>query len=427
LLNRFNKKWLIVLTSLLLVTAIGFTACSSAATTTTSTQPTSTTQSISKTTTTSAPVQTTSTTTTFAPITSTTTQPTSTTSTTTTVITSTTAPATTSTSSLPIVALNGAGGTFPAPLYTSWFATYAKLTGVQVNYQAVGSGAGITAITNNTVDFGASDAIMTSAQVTAAQASNGTLLTIPTTMGAVAIIYNISGLGNYQLKLSGNVLAGIYLKTISTWDDPAIVALNPGANLPHSAIAVVHRSDSSGTSYIFTNYLAQVSKQWSTQVGVATAVNWPGDVGGSGSAGVSAYVQDLTGSIGYVELAYAVQNNIAVAQMQNSSGAFITPSVASASAAADGVTLPANMLVMITNSSNPTAYPITGFTWLLVYQNQKDQVKGQELVNLLWWILTSAQQYNNALTYPSLPASAVTIAEAEVNSMTYNGQPLHHN
>ena len=334
---------------------------------------------------------------------------------------------TTTTSSLPIVALNGAGGTFPAPLYTSWFATYAKLTGVQVNYQAVGSGAGITAITNNTVDFGASDAIMTSAQVTAAQAANGTLLTIPTTMGAVAIIYNISGLGNYQLKLTGNVLAGIYLKSITTWDDPAIVALNPGANLPHSAIAVVHRSDSSGTSYIFTNYLAQVSKQWSTQVGVATAVNWPGDVGGSGSAGVSAYVQDLTGSIGYVELAYAVQNNIAVAQMQNSSGTFITPSVASASAAADGVTLPANMLVMITNSSNPTAYPITGFTWLLVYQNQKDQVKGQELVNLLWWILTSAQQYNNALTYPALPASAVAIAEAEVSSMTYNGQALHHN
>jgi len=425
LLKRFNKKWIIVLTSLLLITSIVFTACSSTATTTT-TQPTSTTQAISTTTPTTSSVVTTSSTTTLIP-TSTTTQPTSTTSTTTTVITSTTPPATTTTSSLPIVPLNGAGGTFPAPLYTSWFATYAKLTGVQVNYQAVGSGAGITAITNNTVDFGASDAIMTSAQVTAAQASNGTLLTIPTTMGAVAIIYNISGLGNYQLKLNGNVLAGIYLKNITNWDDPAIVALNPGANLPHSAIAVVHRSDSSGTSYIFTNYLAQVSKQWSTQVGVATAVNWPGDVGGSGSAGVSVYVQDLTGSIGYVELAYAVQNNLAVAQMQNSSGTFITPSVASASAAADGVTLPANMLVMITNSSNPTAYPITGFTWLLVYQNQKDQAKGQELVNLLWWILTSAQQYNNALTYPALPASAVAIAEAEVNSMTYNGQALHHN
>jgi len=298
---------------------------------------------------------------------------------------------------------------------------------VQVNYQAVGSGAGITAITNNTVDFGASDAIMTSAQVTAAQAANGPLLTIPTTMGAVAIAYNLNIMGSNQLKLNGTVLANIYLKTITYWDDPAIVALNPGINFPHAGIAVVHRSDSSGTSYIFTNYLSQVSQQWSTQVGTATSVNWPGDVGGSGTAGVAADVQQIGGSIGYIELAYAVQNNITVALMQNSSGNYIAPSVASASAAADGVTLPANMLIMITNSSNPTAYPITGFTWLLVYQNQTNQVKGQELVNLLWWILTRAQTNNNALTYPQLPASAITIAEAQVNSITYNGQALHHN
>jgi phosphate transport system substrate-binding protein len=298
---------------------------------------------------------------------------------------------------------------------------------VQVNYQAVGSGAGITAITNNTVDFGASDAIMTSAQVAAAQAANGTLLTIPTTMGAVAIAYNLNTMGSNQLKLNGTVLANIYLKTITYWDDPAIVALNPGISFPHAGIAVVHRSDSSGTSYIFTNYLSQVSQQWSTQVGTATSVNWPGDVGGSGTAGVAADVQQIGGSIGYIELAYAVQNNITVALMQNSSGNYIVPSVASASAAADGVTLPANMLIMITNSSNPTAYPITGFTWLLVYQNQTNQIKGQELVNLLWWILTRAQTNNNALTYPQLPASAITIAEAQVNSITYNGQALHHN
>ena len=268
---------------------------------------------------------------------------------------------------------------------------------------------------------------MTSAQVTAAQATNGPLLTIPTTMGAVAIAYNLNTMGSNQLKLNGTVLANIYLKNITYWDDPAIVALNPGISFPHTGIAVVHRSDSSGTSYIFTNYLSQVSQQWSTQVGVATSVNWPGDVGGSGTAGVAADVQQIGGSIGYIELAYAVQNNITVALMQNSSGNYIAPSVASASAAADGVTLPANMLIMITNSSNPTAYPITGFTWLLVYQNQKDQVKGQELVNLLWWILTRAQTNNNALTYPQLPASAITIAEAQVNSITFNGQPLHHN
>ena len=417
MLNRFNKKWVIVLTSLLLVTAIAFTACSSATTTsTTTTSPTSTTQVIS-----------TPTATTSAVTTSTTTNPPGTTSMTSTSTTTTTTSPAITTSSTPTVALNGAGGTFPAPLYTQWFSIYASLTGVQVNYQAVGSGAGITAITNNTVDFGASDAIMTSAQVATAQASNGPLLTIPTTMGAVAIAYNLNTMGSNQLKLNGAVLAKIYLKTITYWDDPAIVALNPGINFPHAGIAVVHRSDSSGTSYIFTNYLSQVSQQWSTQVGVATSVNWPGDVGGSGTAGVAADVQQIGGSIGYIELAYAVQNNITVALMQNSSGNYIAPSVASASAAADGVILPANMLIMITNSSNPTAYPIVGFTWLLVYQNQTNQIKGQEIVNLLWWILTRAQTNNNALTYPQLPASAITIAEAQVNSITFNGQAMHHN
>ena len=419
MLKRFNKKWIIALTSLLLVTAITFTACSSTATTSeTTTQPTSTTQAVS----TTQPVLTT----TANPLASTTSTPTTAATSTTTANTTTTTAAA-STTSTPTVTLNGAGGTFPAPLYSQWFSTYASITGVQVNYQAVGSGAGITAITNKTVDFGASDAIMTSAQVAAAQAAGGPLLTIPTTMGAVAIAYNLNTMGTNQLKLNGTVLANIYLKNITYWDDPAIEALNPGISFPHAAIVVVHRSDSSGTSYIFTNYLAQVSQQWSTQVGVATSVNWPGDVGGSGTAGVAADVQQIGGSIGYVELAYAVQNNITVALMQNSSGNYIAPSIASASAAADGVTLPANMLVMITNSPNPAAYPIVGFTWLLVYQNQTNQVKGQELVNLLWWILTRAQTYNASLTYPQLPAAAITIAEAEVNSITYNGQPLQHN
>ena len=266
MLNKFNKKWLAVLTSLLLVTAVVFTACSSATTSTTTTiQPTSTTQFVTTT-------QPASTATTSTSVSATPTVTTSAMLTTTSTTTTTTTSLATTTSSTPVVALNGAGGTFPAPLYTQWFSTYASITGVQVNYQAVGSGAGITAITNKTVDFGASDAIMTSAQVAAAQAAGGPLLTIPTTMGAVAIAYNLNTMGTNQLKLNGTVLANIYLKNITYWDDPAIEALNPGINFPHTAIVVVHRSDSSGTSYIFTNYLAQMSQQWASQVGVATAV-----------------------------------------------------------------------------------------------------------------------------------------------------------
>ncbi len=325
------------------------------------------------------------------------------------------------------IPLNGAGGTFPAPLYTQWLATYATMTGIQVNYSAVGSGAGITAITNGTVDFGASDAIMTNGQIAAAEANHGAILAIPTTMGAVAITYNLPILGTNQLKLTGDVLANIYLKTITYWDDPAITALNPGVNFPHSPIAVVHRADSSGTSFIFTNYLSKISPQWQGQIGYGTTVNWPGDIGGSGSAGVASQIQQLLYSIGYVELAYAVQNNMPFALVQNSSGAYVAPSVDSASAAANGVTLPSNMLVMITNSSNPVAYPIVGFTWILAYVNQTNQVKGQELVNLLWWAIHGAQQYNNSLTYPVLPPTAVTLAENEINSISFNGKPLQHN
>ena len=369
--NKFNKKWLVVMTALLLVVALGFGACS---TTTTTTQTTTATATI--------------------------------------------------TTTVPVVPLNGAGGTFPAPLYTKWFDQYDQLTGIKINYQAVGSGAGINQITAGTVDFGASDALMTDAQITAAQAAFGPILEIPMTIGAVAITYNLPTLGQSQLKLTGDVLAKIYLKQITNWDDPAIAALNPGLNLPNIPIAVVHRSDGSGTTYIFTNYLSKVSQQWSTQIGNATTVNWPGDIGGQGSAGVAGQVQQLTGAIGYVEIAYAIQNKMTYAQLQNSSGNYITPSLDSASKAADGVTLPDDMKIMITNSSNPDAYPIVGFTWILAYQHQTDKTKGQELVNMLWWAIHDGQQYNNALTYPVLPAAAVTKAEAEIRSITYQGVPL---
>jgi phosphate transport system substrate-binding protein len=403
--NKFNKKWFVVLTSLLLVASSVLSACSTKTTTTQTTQPTTTatTMGTITTTKTSATIASSSTTTTGSP---------------------TTTPATTSTTTLPIVPLNGAGATFPNPLYTKWFTEYSKLTGININYQAVGSGAGINQITAGTVDFGASDGIMTDAQVAAAQAAGGPILHIPMTIGPVAITYNLPTLGNTQLKLTGDVLAKIYLKDITNWNSPAIAALNPGVALPDLRIAVVHRADSSGTTYIFTNYLSKINTEWANNIGNATAVNWIGDIGGTGSAGVAGQVKQIPGAIGYVELTYVLQNSMVYALLQNSSGNYIAPSLDSASQAAVGVTLPDDMKVMLTNSSNANAYPIVGFTWILVYQHQTDKVKGTELVNMLWWAIHDGQTFNNGLTYPQLPTAAVTKAEAEIKSITFQGQSL---
>ena len=379
--NKLNKKWLLLIVSLALILPMILSACTKTTTTTTTT----------------------------------------TTKTTPTATVSSPTPLTTITQ---FVGLNGAGATFPGPLYSKLFDQYYKITGVQINYQAVGSGSGITQITNGTVDFGASDGIMSDAQVTAAQNAHGAILHIPMTIGPVTIAYNISGIGNQQLKLTGTVLAGIYLGTITKWNDPQITAINSGLNLPDAAIAVVHRSDGSGTTYIFTNYLSKISSDWSSKVGNANSVSWPVGLGGAQSAGVAGLVQQTPNSIGYVELAYAITNNIAYAQLQNSSGNYIVPTMASASKAAEGITLPDDMKLMITNSANAQAYPIVGFTWILVYQNQTDKTKGQELANVLWWAIHDGQQYANALNYPTLPASAVTKAENEILSMKYQGLPL---
>jgi phosphate transport system substrate-binding protein len=322
------------------------------------------------------------------------------------------------------VSLTGAGATFPAPLYTKWFDEYNKLTGVKVNYQAIGSGAGISQITEGTVDFGASDGIMSADQTTKAESKSGPILHIPMTDGSVAVCYNLPGITSGQLKLTGEILANIYLKKITKWNDPAITALNPGLNLPDTAIAVVYRSDGSGTTYIFTNYLSKVSADWSSQVGNATSVKFPGDIGGQGSAGVAGQVQQLPGAIGYVELAYAMQNKISWAALKNSAGNFIEPSLAATTKAAEGVTLPDDMKVMLTNSSNPDAYPIVGFTWILVYVNQKDKTKGEALAKMLWWAIHDGQQYTQALSYGSLAAPAVAKAEIEVLSIKFQGQPL---
>jgi phosphate transport system substrate-binding protein len=322
------------------------------------------------------------------------------------------------------VSLNGAGATFPNPLYTKWFDEYYKLTGVKINYQAIGSGGGIQQITEGTVDFGASDGIMTTEQQTKAESAHGPILHIPMTSGAVAIIYNLPGIGSGQLKLTPDVLADIYLKKISKWNDPGITAINPDLKLPDAAIALVHRSDGSGTTFIFTNYLSKVSDEWKTKVGNATSVNWPGDIGGQGNAGVAGMVQQTPNSIGYVELAYAKQNKLPWAQLKNAAGKYIEPSLAATTKAAEGVALPDDMKVMLTNSSNPGAYPIVGFTWMLVYVNQTDKAKGETLVKMLWWAIHDGQKYTEPLDYAPLASAAVTKAENEILSIKYQGQPL---
>lgn len=337
---------------------------------------------------------------------------------------------TSATSSNQAVSLDGAGATFPNPLYSQWFSEYYTLTGTKVNYQSVGSGAGITAITNGTVNFGASDGLLTQAQLDTAQAAYGLLVTIPMTAGAEAVIYNISGIATGQLKLTGDVLANIYLGTITKWNDPAITALNPTLSLPNSPIATIHRSDSSGTTNIFTNYLDKISPVWHGGPGTANSISWPTDskgsgIGGSGNAGVAGSVQQTPNSIGYVELAYAIQNSLPYAQLKNAAGNYIAPSVASATAAANGVTLPDDMRIMITNSADAAAYPIVGFTWILAYANQTDKTKGTALVNMLWWAIHDGQKDCPALNYAQLSSAAVTKAEALIKSIKYQGTQLY--
>jgi phosphate transport system substrate-binding protein len=244
------------------------------------------------------------------------------------------------------------------------------------------------------------------------------------TSGAVAVIYNIADITSGKLMLSGDLLANIYLKKISKWNDPAIAALNSGLKLPDAPIAVVYRSDGSGTTYIFTNYLSKISPEWKDKVGNANSVKWVGDIGGEKSAGVAGQVQQIPNSIGYVELAYALQSKLAVAKLKNAAGNFIEPSLAATTVAAEGVTLPDDMKVMLTNSSNPNAYPIVGFTWILVYVNQPDKAKGEALVKMLWWAIHDGQKYTEALSYASLASAAVTKAENAILLIKYQGKPL---
>jgi len=315
--------------------------------------------------------------------------------------------------------LTGAGATFPYPLYSKMFAEYYKLCNVKVNYQSIGSGGGIRQLQERTVDFGASDGIMDDKQKAEAK---GPVLHIPTVAGAEAIVFNLPGIQRGQLKFTPDVLADIYLKKINNWNDKRIAALNPGVKFPDLAIAVVHRSDGSGTTFIFTNYLAKVSAEWKTKVGFATSVNWPGDVGGKGNEGVANSVKQIPGAIGYVELAYAKQNNMAWAQMRNKAGKYLDPTLEGAAAAADQKDLPDNMEVLITDSTNPSAYPISGFTWLLIYENMADEPKADAVANLAWWMIHDGQKLAMPLEYAPLKGAAIKKAEALVKKIKANNR-----
>jgi phosphate transport system substrate-binding protein len=304
--------------------------------------------------------------------------------------------------------INGAGATFPAPIYTKWFSEYNKLHGnVEINYQPLGSGAGIRQVTNETVFFGASDGPMTNEQL---QAAPGKILHFPTVLGAVVPVYNIPGV-KAELKFTGPVLADIFLGKITKWNDPAIVKLNPGVSLPATDITVVHRSDASGTTYIWADYLAKISPEWKSKVGVNTSVNWPTGVGGKGSEGVTGVVTQSPGSVSYVELVYALQNKITYGSVQNMAGEFVKGSVPSvtAAAAAAGSQMPADFRVSITNAPGKGAYPISSFTWLLLYENPKNKAQSKAMVDFVKWALTDGQKYCADLGYAPLPENVVKL------------------
>jgi phosphate transport system substrate-binding protein len=315
--------------------------------------------------------------------------------------------------------INGAGATFPAPLYTKWFSDYKKAhADMSFNYQAIGSGGGIKQITERTVDFGASDAPLTDEQLAKAAG----LLHIPTVMGAVVVTYNVPGLS--ALKLTPDALAGIFLGKITRWNDPAIASANGAAKLPDSAIVVIHRSDGSGTSAIFTDYLSKVSADWSSQVGHATSVKWPVGLGGKGNDGVTGLVKQTPGSIGYVELAYARQNKLPVSLLKNQAGAFVEPTMTSTSAAAAGVEIPEDFRVSITNAAGKTAYPIASFTYILIYKDQQDARKGQAVGKFLWWAIHDGQKTAPSLDYAPLPGPVVKKVEARLKTLTAEGKPI---
>ncbi|MGE5457250.1 MAG: phosphate ABC transporter substrate-binding protein PstS [Methanococcaceae archaeon] len=315
--------------------------------------------------------------------------------------------------------LNGAGATFPYVIYSKWFDAYHQKTGIEFNYQSIGSGGGIKQVTEGTVDFGASDAPMTDEQLKAVKDKQGTeILHIPTVMGAVVLTYNLPQVGK-GLKLTPDVLADIYLGKIKKWNDSRITSINNGKKMPDKAIFVAHRSDGSGTSNIFTGYLSKVSNDWKSKVGQGTSVNWPAGIGGKGNEGVSGLVKQTEGAIGYVELAYAEKNGLSYALLKNKAGNFVEPTFEAVSQAAAGFikNMPADLRVEITNADGKNSYPISGFTWLLVYKNMKDKSKAKAIADFLKWAVTDGQKYAKDLYYAPLPKEVVKLNEKKISSI----------
>jgi len=312
--------------------------------------------------------------------------------------------------------LNGAGATFPNPIYQKWFTQFSSShPGVQINYQSLGSGAGIRQITAGTVDFGASDGPMSDEQLAQAPIK---ILHIPTVLGAVVPCYNIPGV-KQELKFTPELLADIFLGKINNWNSPEIAKINPGVRFPNKDIVVVHRSDGSGTSYIFTDYLSKVSPEWNAKVGKNTSVKWPVGLGGKGNEGVAGTVRQIEGSIGYVELIYAVQNNISYGLVRNKSGNFVKASLetTTAAAAAAAANMPSDYRVSITNPDGKNAYPIASFTWLLIPQQSRDASKGKVLHDFLEWMLKDGERETSSLTYAPLPKEVVRKLQATVRSI----------
>lgn len=317
------------------------------------------------------------------------------------------------------VDLTGAGATFPYPIYSKWFDLYAKATGVKINYQSIGSGGGIRQLSEGTVDFGASDSPMSDAEM--AKAKFGPIVHIPTVLGAVVITYNIPAL-NAPLDLTPQAIADIFAGKITKWNDARIASLNPTASLPSSDILVVHRSDGSGTTYIFTDYLTTAAPSWKS-IGKGKEVKWPVGLGAKGNEGVAGQVKQTPGAIGYVELAYAKQNSLPIAAVKNKAGKFVIASVQAVTAAAAGVakTLPANtdFRISVADAPGADAYPISSFTWILAYQHQSDPVKGKKLVDFLNWALTSGEPEAASLDYAPLPSEMTASVKAKVATIDF--------